>query len=79
MHACTYTCAQTYIRCIAIIPQVTFPSDLDVFDFCTPELRKELEGPRAALKDWEDEQVGGMWGGGKGPRVGRFPCACCAG
>lgn len=40
------------------LPQVTFPADLDVYDFCTPELKKELEGPRAALKEWEDEQVG---------------------
>jgi hypothetical protein len=39
--------------------QVTFPAELDVFDFCSAELKKELEAPRQALKDYEDEQVGG--------------------
>jgi len=38
-------------------PQVAFPADLDVFDFCSDDLKKQLEGPRLALKEWEDEQV----------------------
>jgi hypothetical protein len=40
---------------------VTFPADLDVYDFCSEDLKKELEGPRAALKEWEDEQVRGAY------------------
>lgn len=40
-----------------ILRKVTFPVDLDVFDFCSDALKKELEGPRAALKEWEDEQI----------------------
>ena len=72
--ACTHTHAHTHTHPLtrarapaaahthpAALPsssQVTFPVDLDVYDFCSDELRKELEGPRAALKEWEDEQVG---------------------
>lgn len=41
--------------CVSL--QVTFPLDLDVYDFCTAELTKQLEAPRAALKDWEDKKA----------------------
>ncbi|GBF93289.1 ubiquitin carboxyl-terminal hydrolase [Raphidocelis subcapitata] len=40
-----------------ILRKVAFPADLDVYDFCSDALKKELEGPRAAMKEWEDEQV----------------------
>jgi ubiquitin carboxyl-terminal hydrolase 14 len=35
-------------------PQVAFPVELDVYDFCTPELQAQLKGPRDALKDHQD-------------------------
>ena len=31
--------------------QVVFPLVLDVHEFCTPELKKQLEGPRLAGKN----------------------------
>ena len=66
MHTHTHTltrarapaAAHTHPAALPSSSQVTFPVDLDVYDFCSDELRKELEGPRAALKEWEDEQVG---------------------
>lgn len=38
--------------------QVTYPIQLDVFDFCTDELKGQLRGPRAALRRIEDEKAG---------------------
>eukprot|EP00878_Enallax_costatus_P019189 GHUV01020238.1.p1 GENE.GHUV01020238.1~~GHUV01020238.1.p1 ORF type:complete len:139 (-),score=21.02 GHUV01020238.1:363-779(-) len=35
--------------------QVTFPLELDVYDFCTPELQKQLAPARTALKDYQDK------------------------
>lgn len=35
--------------------QVTFPLELDVYDYCTPELQQQLSGPRTALKDYQDK------------------------
>ena len=40
-----------------ILRKVAFPAELDAFEFCSDELRAALEAPRAALKEWEDEQV----------------------
>ena len=34
--------------------QVSFGLELDVYDFCSPELRAQLDGPRAALKAHQD-------------------------
>jgi hypothetical protein len=31
--------------------------ELDMYDFCTPELKKQLEGPRNALKEYLDKQA----------------------
>jgi hypothetical protein len=33
--------------------QVTFPMEFDVYDYCTPELQKQLAAPRMALKDYQ--------------------------
>jgi hypothetical protein len=27
--------------------------EFDVYDYCTPELQKQLAGPRTALKDYQ--------------------------
>ena len=48
-----------------------------MYDFCSADLKKQLEGPRAALKEWEDEQVGrvrGLGGGQLGRPVGAAVC-----
>lgn len=37
------------------VAQVTFPLELDVYDFCTPELQKQLAPARDALKDYQDK------------------------
>lgn len=34
--------------------QVAFPAELDVYDFCTPELQQQLKAPRDAYKDYQD-------------------------
>jgi len=41
-----------------ILRKVTFPMVLDLYDRCTDELKKELDGPRAALKEIEDAKAG---------------------
>eukprot|EP00775_Hariotina_reticulata_P002882 gene2882-3173_t len=43
-----------------ILRKVTFPLELDVYDYCTSDLQKQLAGPRAAYKDYQDKlaQVG---------------------
>ncbi|GAB4823352.1 hypothetical protein N2152v2_010398 [Parachlorella kessleri] len=41
-----------------ILRKVVFPLVLDVHEFCTPELKKKLEGPRLAAKEIEDRRVG---------------------
>ena len=38
--------------------QVAFPLQLDMFDFCTDELKAKLKGPRAALRRVEDDKAG---------------------
>jgi len=35
--------------------QVTFPLELDVYDYCNPELQQQLAGPRTAYKDYQDK------------------------
>lgn len=37
-----------------ILPQVAFPAELDVYDFCTPELQQQLRAPRDAYKNYQD-------------------------
>lgn len=43
-----YVCA-----CVSCV-QVAFPAELDVYDFCTPELQQQLKAPREAYKDYQD-------------------------
>ncbi|WIA19265.1 hypothetical protein OEZ85_003900 [Tetradesmus obliquus] len=38
-----------------ILRKVTFPMEFDVYDYCTPELQKQLAAPRMALKDYQDK------------------------
>jgi hypothetical protein len=39
------------------ILQVSFGMELDVYDFCAPELKSQLDGPRAALKEHQDRLI----------------------
>ena len=41
-----------------ILRKVTFPTLLDLFDFCSPELKAVLQLSRVAFKDVEDAKVG---------------------
>lgn len=41
-----------------ILRKVTFPMLLDLFDFCTDDLKMELKAPRLAFKEAEDAKVG---------------------
>ena len=41
-----------------ILRKVTFPMLLDLFDFCTDELKTTLKAPRLAFKEAEDAKVG---------------------
>lgn len=34
-----------------VLRKVSFALELDAYDYCSPELKKTLDGPRAALKD----------------------------
>jgi ubiquitin carboxyl-terminal hydrolase 14 len=38
--------------------QVAFPLQLDVFEFCTEEVKAELKAPRAAMQAHEDAKAG---------------------
>lgn len=38
--------------------QVSFPLQLDLFDFCSKELQAKLKGPRAAYRDIADTKAG---------------------
>ena len=40
------------------LSQVSFPLVLDVYEFCTDELKKELEGPREAAREAADRAAG---------------------
>ena len=55
--------------------QVSFGLELDVYDFCSPELKASLDGPRAAFKAHQDlllemkkavKNADGQVGAGKG-------------
>ncbi|KAH1048134.1 hypothetical protein J1N35_038918 [Gossypium stocksii] len=41
-----------------ILRKVDYPLELDVYDLCSDELRKRLEGPRQLLKDDEGKKLG---------------------
>ncbi|GAX83580.1 hypothetical protein CEUSTIGMA_g11005.t1 [Chlamydomonas eustigma] len=40
-----------------VLRKVSFGLELDVYDFCAPELKLQLDGPRAALKEHQDRLV----------------------
>jgi hypothetical protein len=46
--------ANTTLHCCCIAPQVAFPAELDVYDFCAPELQQQLKAPREAWKNYQD-------------------------
>ena len=37
--------------------QVAFPIVLDFYDFCSDALKKELDGPREAIREEEDRKA----------------------
>ena len=37
--------------------QVTFPLVLDTYDFCSDDLKKQLDGPRVAVREEEDRKA----------------------
>lgn len=37
--------------------QVSFTHELDVYEFCSPELKQTLDGPRAAYKAHQDRLI----------------------
>lgn len=41
-----------------ILRKVDYPLSLDVYDFCSEDLRKKLEGPRQVLRDAEGKKAG---------------------
>lgn len=41
-----------------ILRKVDYPLELDVYDLCSEELRKKLEGPRQILRDEEGKKLG---------------------
>ncbi|XP_021295109.1 ubiquitin carboxyl-terminal hydrolase 6-like [Herrania umbratica] len=41
-----------------ILRKVDYPLELDVYDLCSDELRKQLEGPRQFLRDEEGKKLG---------------------
>ncbi|KAK9102221.1 hypothetical protein Sjap_019475 [Stephania japonica] len=41
-----------------ILRKVDYPIELDVYDLCSDELRKKLEGPRQILRDEEGKKLG---------------------
>lgn len=43
------------VLCCSVQMQVAFPAELDVYDFCTPELQQQLQAPREAYKDYQDK------------------------
>mmetsp|Transcript_18136 Transcript_18136/g.50816 ORF Transcript_18136/g.50816 Transcript_18136/m.50816 type:complete len:526 (+) Transcript_18136:3-1580(+) len=40
-----------------VLRKVSFQHELDVYDFCAPELREALDGPRAAYKAYQDRRI----------------------
>ncbi|KAL4309762.1 hypothetical protein GQ457_01G019290 [Hibiscus cannabinus] len=41
-----------------ILRKVDYPLELDIYDLCSEELRKQLEGPRQILRDEEGKKLG---------------------
>ncbi|XP_042447095.1 ubiquitin carboxyl-terminal hydrolase 7-like [Zingiber officinale] len=41
-----------------ILRKVDYPLELDVYDFCSDELRQKLQAPRQALRELEDVKLG---------------------
>ena len=37
--------------------QVTFPLVLDTYEFCSDDLKKQLDGPRVAVREEEDRKA----------------------
>ena len=37
--------------------QVTFPLVLDTYEFCSADLKKQLDGPRVAVREEEDRKA----------------------
>ena len=46
------------IGCFLYSLQVVFPLVLDLYEFCTEDYKKELEGPRKAWQEAEDRKAG---------------------
>lgn len=46
-------CVET-LNCLL---QVTFPLVLDTYEFCSDELKKQLDGPRVAVREEEDRKA----------------------
>lgn len=40
-----------------ILRKVTFPLELDCYDYCSDELKQKLDGPRQTLKDMQDKKA----------------------
>uniref|UniRef100_A0A7S0WQE3 Ubiquitin carboxyl-terminal hydrolase n=1 Tax=Chlamydomonas leiostraca TaxID=1034604 RepID=A0A7S0WQE3_9CHLO len=40
-----------------VLRKVSFQLELDCYDYCSPELKKALEGPRAAYKEVQDRAI----------------------
>jgi ubiquitin carboxyl-terminal hydrolase 14 len=55
-----------------ILRRVAFPLELDVYDLCSADLKKELDGPRAAFRAWvDDKALRGRAGGAKASEKGK--------
>jgi ubiquitin carboxyl-terminal hydrolase 14 len=49
-----------------ILRRVAFPLELDAYELCADELKRELDGPRAAFRAWADAKaLAGRAGGAK--------------
>lgn len=46
-----------YMTIRYVLLQVTFPLVLDTYDFCSDDLKKQLEGPRVAVREEEDRKA----------------------
>lgn len=51
-HRCMYHVSE--LEHFLLVSQVAFPMELDVYDFCSTELKAKLDGPRSILKDEQD-------------------------
>ncbi|XWS16580.1 hypothetical protein CRYUN_Cryun34aG0101000 [Craigia yunnanensis] len=55
---CTFFWKRESIQKAKILRKVDYPLELDVYDLCSDELRKQLEGPRQILRDEEGKKLG---------------------